>query len=105
MMENIDTTDFTTLTAAGKVVIEFYGTGCFNCQMMTPILNNLERAFPDVRFYRVNADQYPSLVQKYQVTSLPTLLLFRHGQMLPAIIGVKPLQTLQKLIDQTLNYA
>ena len=104
-METITAANFDDCTATGKVVVEFYGNGCFNCQMMAPILSNVEYAFPDVRFYRVNADYYPDLVQKYQVTSLPTLLLFRHGQILPAIVGVKPAQTLQHLIDQTLNYA
>lgn len=104
-MENISAADFTQQTATGKVVVEFYGTGCLNCQMMAPILSNLEPTFPEVRFYRVNADEYPALVQKYQVTSLPTLLLFRHGQILPAIVGVKSPQILQRLIDQTLNYA
>ena len=104
-MEKIYTTDLTALTQAGKVVIEFYGNGCLNCQMMTPILNQMENVFPAIRFYRVNADENPELVQKYQVMSLPTLLLFRHGEMLSAIVGVKPSQTLQKLIDQTLNYA
>ena len=90
---------------AGKVVIEFYGQGCLNCQMMTPIINNLEKDFPDVRFYRVNADDHHALVQQYQVASLPTLLLFRHGQILGRIVGVKAQQTLHNLIDQTLNYA
>ncbi|MCM1404222.1 MAG: thioredoxin family protein [Prevotella sp.] len=90
---------------SGKVVIEFYGTGCLNCQMMTPIINQLEHDFPDIRFYRVNADQYPNLIQKYHITSLPTLLMFRQGQMLPPIVGIKPLQVMQRLIDQTLNYA
>ena len=104
-MENISAADFRILTNADKVVVEFYGAGCLNCQMMAPILNHLEPVFPDVRFYRVNADQYPDLVQKHQITSLPTLLLFRHGQILPAIVGVKPAQTLARLIDQTLNYA
>ena len=104
-MENLTAADFATVTATGKVVVEFYGAGCMNCQMMAPILGNLESMFPEVRFYRLNADQSPALLQKYQVTSIPTLLLFRHGQSLPAIVGVKPAGTLARLIDQTLNYA
>lgn len=104
-MENITASAFTPLTKTGKVVVEFYGTGCMNCQIMLPILKHLESTLPDVKFYRINADQFPALTEKYQIKSLPTLLLFRHGKMLSAIIGVKSLKTLQGLIDQALNYA
>lgn len=105
MMENIYTTDLTPLTAAGKVIIEFYGNGCLNCQMMTPILSNLERTMYDIKFYRINADDYPNLVRAYHITSLPCLLIFRDGQLLSTIVGVKPIMTLQMQIEDILNYA
>ena len=89
----------------GKVVIEFYGDGCLNCQMMAPILKNLEQTMPGVRFYRVNADYHPELVRQYQITSLPSLLLFRNGRKLSTIIGMKSQLTVQMLIEDILNYA
>ncbi len=89
----------------GKVVIEFYGNGCLNCQIMSPIINNLEQAMPDVIFYRINADEHPNLVHQYQITSIPSLLLFHDGKLLSKIIGVKSQLSLQMLIDDTLNYA
>ncbi len=92
------------LTSVGNVVIEFYGDGCLNCQMMTPILNNLELLMPHVRFYRINADANQNLVAQYQITSLPSLLIFRNGQLLSRIIGVKPIHTLRKMIEETLRY-
>ena len=58
----METFDFT-----GKVVIEFYGNGCLNCQMMEPIMHELETTMPDIRFYHINADNSPDLVQKYQI--------------------------------------
>ena len=96
----MDYFDFT-----GKVVIEFYTTGCLNCQMMSPIIANLEHLMPDIRFYRVNADIHPDLVQKYQVISIPSLVLFRNGQKLSTIVGTKPQATLQAMINNLLNYA
>ncbi len=104
-MEEIYTTDLYSVTQMGNVIVEFYGNGCLNCQMMAPILSNLEQAMPNVRFYRINADAYPNLVQHYQVTSLPTLILFRNGQRISTIVGVKPLPTLLMLIHESLNYA
>lgn len=105
MMENIYTTDLTSLTSSGKVIIEFYGNGCLNCQMMSPILDNLEHVLYDVQFYRINADDYPNLIHAYHITSLPSLLIFRDGQLLSTIVGVKPVMTLQMQIEDILNYA
>ena len=104
-MKNITANDITKLTQSGKVIIVFHGIGCLNCKIMQPIIDNLELAFPHIKFYRVNIDLHPHLLQTYKINSLPTLLPFHHGKMLPAIIGVKTLRTIKRIIDQTLNYA
>ena len=104
-MENITPALIADLTDNGKVVLEFYGNGCLNCQMMQPILTDLEQTFPDVRFYCLNADRYTAIAQHYQISSLPTLLLIRHGKILSKIVGVKTATYLRSQIDQILNYA
>ena len=86
-----------------KVVIEFYGNGCLNCQIMEPIIQELESTLPDIHFIRINADTNPNLVQNYQITSLPTLLLLRNEQIVGKIVGVKSASTLYHQIN-TLNY-
>ena len=104
-MKTINAQELATLTRNGKAVIEFYGIGCLNCQIMQPILKDLATAFPNINFYQVNITNEPELIKKYQINSLPTILLFRHGQFLTSIIGVKHPQTLKCIIDQYLNYA
>lgn len=104
-MENIQAKNITTLTRTGKVVLIFHETGCFNCKIMQPIFIELEQAFPLVKFYLINIDRYPHLAQTYQITSLPTLIPFRHGQKLPCISGLKSYTVLKKIIDKSLNYA
>ncbi len=104
-METICTTDITPLIQTGKVMIEFYGDGCLNCQMMTPVLNQLEYIMPNVRFYRINVDICKNLIHQFNINSLPTLLLFHNGQLLLKTIGVKTVDTLRKLICDTLNCA
>ncbi len=96
-MENFDFT--------GKVVLEFYDTGCLNCQMMAPIIAHLEHSMPNIRFYRINADTRPDLVQQYQITSLPTLLLFNRGQKLSTIVGAKSERVLSQMIYQAFLFA
>ena len=89
----------------GKVIIEFYEDNCFNCQMMQPILKELEFLFPDIRFYRVNTDIHRDLINYYHITSLPTLVLLHNGQRLAKIIGSKSLSVLQREINKILNCA
>ena len=101
-MENVDTTNLNHLNQLGMVIVEFYGNGCMNCKIMAPILSQLEVTMPYIRFYRVNADTYPKLVGRYNVTSLPSLLLFRNGKHLTTIIGVKSLTFLRNHIKNIL---
>ncbi|MBO4726618.1 MAG: thioredoxin family protein [Clostridia bacterium] len=88
-----------------KVVIEFYGNGCLNCQLMEPIMREIKSALPDIHFSRINADTNLDLVQRYQITSLPTLLMLRNEQIVGKIVGVKSSSTLYHQINTTLNYA
>ncbi len=101
-MENIYTSNLNFITQTGIVIVEFYGNGCMNCQIMLPILTQLEATMPYIRFYRVNADTYSNLVQRYNITSLPSLLLFRNGYLLTTIIGVKSVAILRKRIERIL---
>ena len=71
---------------------------------MIPVINYLERIRPEINFYRVQVNDYPNLVQKYQITSLPTLLIFRNGQMISKIVGLKAPQVLQNMIDRIFDY-
>lgn len=103
-MEEITANKFNLVTQTGKVVVEFFGVDCLNCQMMAPILNQLESIFPGIQFYQINVNEYPALSKQYKIHSLPTLLLFQYGQHLSSVIGVKSLSTLQKILDQNLNY-
>ncbi|MBQ7974051.1 MAG: thioredoxin family protein [Clostridia bacterium] len=104
-MKNISGFEFSSVIKSGKVVVIFYGTGCLNCKIMQSTFNEIESTFPNVNFYKINADRYFNLMQMYRINSLPTMLLFRHGKMLPPIVGVKTLSTLKTLINNSLNYA
>lgn len=104
-MKNINANDIAKVILNGKVIIMFYGIGCMNCKIMQPIIDKVELHFSSVTFYRINVDLYPHLLQSYKITSLPTIIPFRNGQNLSPIIGVKSLNILEKLIDQSLNYA
>lgn len=98
-MEDVNTLNFDKVTARGKIVVEFYGRGCFNCRMAEPVINDLVRQNTKLRFIRVNADANLALIHRYHIVSLPTLLCFKDGQVLTSIVGVKPLAVLQEELN------
>ena len=71
-----------------KVVIDFWATWCGPCQMMAPILHELETEMPDVQIGKVNVDEQMDLARQFRVVSIPTLIIFKNGQEVQRMVGV-----------------
>ncbi|MBE9041029.1 thioredoxin [Oscillatoriales cyanobacterium LEGE 11467] len=73
------------------VLVDFYAPWCGPCQMMTPILEQVNNQLKQkLRVVKINTDNYPHLGTKYQIAALPTLVLFKNGQAVDRIEGVVP---------------
>lgn len=85
----------------GNVIIDFYGDGCGNCKMIEGIIKQLETEYADkVRFEKVNVKDVPELVDKYGISSLPTLVFLKDGAVCEKSVGLKPKTVLAKKIIQ-----
>ncbi|MFV0426138.1 MAG: thioredoxin family protein [Beutenbergiaceae bacterium] len=83
------------LTASRPVLVDFWAPWCPPCVQYEPILQEVAHAHPDdLHVVKVNTDLYPELAQRYGVTSLPTLVLFRDGGVLRSLPGSRPKQRL-----------
>jgi thioredoxin len=85
------------------VLVDFYATWCGPCQMMAPILEQVNAQLGQrVRVVKIDTDKYPQLASRYQIHALPTLVLFKQGQPVERIEGVVPapnlVQRLQPLV-------
>lgn len=81
--------------ASKPVLVDFYATWCGPCQMMAKILEEVNtQVGQKVQIVKIDTERYPDLASKYQVYSLPTLVLFRQGQPVDRIEGVVPAQKL-----------
>lgn len=85
------------------VLVDFYATWCGPCQMMTPILEQVNAQLkPKLKVVKIDTDKYPRLASQHQIQALPTLVLFKQGQPVERIEGVVPapqlIQRLQSLI-------
>ena len=70
------------------VLVDFWATWCGPCQMMAPILHELEAEMPDIQIGKVNVDEQMDLARQFRVVSIPTLIIFKNGQVVRRMVGV-----------------
>jgi len=83
------------------VLVDFFASWCGPCQMMTPIIAELEKKMKDeAEIYSVDVDKETELANKFQIMSIPTILIFKKGKITEQFNGVATkeelLQTLKK---------
>jgi len=77
------------ITKSDKLVlVDFWAVWCGPCQMMAPILHELETEMPDVQIGKVNVDEQMDLARQFRVVSIPTLIIFKNGQEVQRMVGV-----------------
>ncbi|MGF1460085.1 MAG: thioredoxin [Leptolyngbyaceae cyanobacterium] len=77
------------------VLVDFYATWCGPCQMMSPILEQVNTQLKEqIKVVKIDTDRYPQLATQYQIHALPTLVLFKQGQSIQRFEGVRTAEQL-----------
>lgn len=86
------------------VLVDFFATWCQPCKMMHPILKQVKDVLGErIRIIKIDVDTHSALSQKYQIQSVPTLMLFRKGDVLWRTCGVMQKAELLSTIDPFLK--
>jgi len=102
-MKQITQTQFSEEVASGQSFVMFGGVGCGNCKMQETLLPQVISEFPNVNFLKIDAQGSPDLVAQYGVSTLPTMLVVRDGEVLESLVGLKPKPVLVKKLAELFN--
>jgi len=92
--------NFAKTIASGLVLVDFHATWCGPCRMITPIVEQLAETTKDkAKIAKVDIDQSQETTANLQITSVPTLILFKDGKEVKRVVGVKDFDYLSELID------
>lgn len=88
---NSDNFDREVVSYNGIVVVDFFANWCGPCRKLGPILEEVEQELASkVKFAKINTDDNLEMAKKYQVSGLPTLMVFKNGETVERLVGLMP---------------
>ena len=92
--------NFESTTSQGVTLVDFYADWCGPCRMIAPIVEELSKEMAGkATIAKVDIENAPMTAQKSQVTSIPTIILYKNGKEMERIIGVRDKSALKKMIE------
>lgn len=85
----------------GIKVVDFFATWCGPCKMLAPVFDEVSLDIEDAEFLKVDIDQSLDIAREYQVSTVPTIIIFKEGQEVERLVGFK---TKQELEDKIKSY-
>lgn len=82
----------------GTVLVDFWAPWCMPCRMLSPVVDAVSEEGTDAKIAKVNVDEQESLAARYDVMSIPTLIVFKDGKEVTRSVGVIPKKEIVKML-------
>ena len=105
MVQEIDANNFKTevLTNDKLTIVDFFADWCGPCRKLAPIMDEIEQELSEkVKFTKINTDNNIELAQNYQISGIPTLLVFKNGELVERMVGLMPKSSIITNIEKHL---
>lgn len=86
------------LESEKPVLLDFWATWCGPCRMIAPVVEEIAAERSDIVVGKVNVDEQPELAQKFQIMSIPTLIVIKNGKITAQKVSVQPKAVIQAMI-------
>jgi thioredoxin 1 len=98
-----DNFDALALSADRTTVVDFWAPWCPPCRALAPTIAALAEERSDIVVGKLDVDDHPAIAERYGIQSIPTVLVFRNGQLASRSIGLVPIERLRDLLDRTVE--
>lgn len=85
------------------VLIDFWASWCGPCRMLSPIVDELAEEHPEMKVCKVNVDEQEELAARFDIMSIPTLLVFRNGEQVAQSVGVQSKQAILDMVNNSIQ--
>ncbi len=90
--------DFDEKTGKGNVLVDCYADWCGPCRLLSPVIVEVSEQVPDYKFYKLNMDEADSIAEDFEISSIPTLLIFKDGELVSQEIGFMSIDELKEIL-------
>lgn len=80
------------------VLVDFFADWCGPCKMLSPVIEQLAEVEKDLTVIKVNVDKTPDVAAMYGIMSIPTLIVFKNGEVAATGVGFQPIDAIRKLV-------
>ena len=100
----MNTSDFKKLTSKGIYVVDFYAEWCGPCKMLSPVFQEVETNLSNLAsFVKINIDNHIDIAQEYQISTIPTILVLKNGNIEERMVGFNSKEVIESKIKKVIN--